>query len=203
MKEGLVGFRPHRALFLFGETRTYFLNAQKHNQNVSSCVIMCNMSAQAVVSLYFFLPLLLLLVFLDILLTIFFFWPRRGKCGADFVNFWIEFLGSFWLLMFLFNIPILGYIAYTSLLTWLILIISYQKFPILFKYWTGFIISGWLSIVIALPILIFLCLIGIISINLYLFLLALLPGGFISYWLFKRTIKTTPYMAYKNIFEKE
>jgi hypothetical protein len=63
----------------------------------------------------------------------------------------------------------------------------------------GVIINGWPSIVIALPLLIVLIIVGIIlPVDILRFLIALLPGGFISYWLFNRAITIMPYIAYKK-----
>jgi len=143
------------------------------------------------------LGLLLVSILFSILFTVFFLWPRRGKCGADYVDFYAAFFAGCWFVMFLFNISIFGYIAYVSWLTWLLLVVIRQKFPIIGRSWWGFIINGWPATVIALPLLIIFMILGIIlSLNVFLFSIALLPGGFISYWLFNRAITTTPYIAY-------
>jgi hypothetical protein len=146
-----------------------------------------------------FSGLLLLGILLSILFTIFFLWPRRGKCGADYVDFHAAFFASCWFLMLLFNNSIFGYVAYVSGLTWLLLVIVHQKFPMIGRDWMGVIINGWPSIVIALPLLIVLIIVGIIlPIDILRFSIALLPGGFISYWLFNRAITIMPYIAYKK-----
>jgi hypothetical protein len=84
-----------------------------------------------------FSGLLLLGILLSVLFTIFFLWPRRGKRGADYVDFNAAFFASCWFLMLLFNNSIFGYVAYVSGLTWLLLVIVHQKFPLVGRDWMG------------------------------------------------------------------